>query len=310
MGLLILISCSDGQILSSAPSSAPEIFEQDHHPSVSIEDEFYFVHLEAGVFDMGSPAQECGRSNNEMQHEVHLTHDFYLSAFEVTKEQFFDFMPEADFGSSLCEEEGCPVEFITWHQAAAYTSWLSKKNEVDQCYLCQGEGRAVQCIQNPEFRDVYDCHGYRLPTEAEWEYAARSDTNSAIWTPLGGGEIPEGFEHSCDSEWTFEDGTSLTDWSWYCGNSDGPNPVGSKIPNDFGLYDMNGNVWEWTHDSFYEYSAQTEYNPTIHNQFDMMALRGGRWGNEPYALRSSKRIHVLPHDWDGSFGFRILYFSP
>ena len=310
MSLLLLISCSQDELLSSHPYSKPDVVDVEHRPSLSPEDDFYFVPLQAGVFEMGSPEEECGRSNNEEQHRVHLTHDFYLSAFEVTKDLFSTFMPEAEFGSSLCQEGTCPVEFITWHQAAAYTSWLSRENEVDECYLCQGEGSDIQCIQNPEFRALYDCHGYRLPTEAEWEYAARANTIAVIWTPLGGGEIPEGVEHSCENEWTFEDGTSLSDWAWYCGNAEGPHPAGSKLPNDFGLYDMNGNVWEWTHDSFYEYSADTEYNPTTHNQFDMMALRGGRWGNEPYALRSAKRIHVLPHDWDGSFGFRVLYFSP
>ena len=308
--LFVLMSCSrEEMFIKDNKTSIDESHEYIHYPNVNMDDDFYYVYINSGSFYMGSPEEEIGRSNNEMQHEVFLTHSYYLSAFEVTRGMFTEFMPNVEDGSSLCLDQDCPIEFITWHQAAAYTAWLSNKKNVDECYLCEGEGADIRCIQNPDFRDVYDCYGYRLPTEAEWEYAARSKSQAAIWTPLGGGELPEGIEHSCVSDWIFEDGTYLGDWAWYCGNTEMSQPVGLKKPNGFGLYDMNGNVWEWTHDSFYEYSADSVENPTLHNQFDLMALRGGRWGNEPYALRSSKRIHILPQDSDGSFGFRIFYLA-
>ena len=120
---------------------------------------------------------------------------------------------------------------------------------LQECYSCTDSGvYIVECI---ETISPYDCTGYSLPTEAEWEYAARSGTTEDFWTPAGGGNpnLP-----GCDGTETIEDGSAnpplVADYAWYCANTSQTTTreVGLKLPNDFDLYDMHGNVYEWTAD--------------------------------------------------------------
>ena len=137
--------------------------------------------------------------------------------------------------------------------------------------------------------------------------AARGGSAAAIWTPNGGGEIEVGDDHSCDPEVTLSDGTLLVDLAWYCANSESQTqPVAEKLPNGFGLYDIRGNVWEWVNDRYGFYLDYDDMVDPAGGSFEEhRILRGGRWGNEPYALRSAKRIHLTPSYKDGNFGFRI-----
>jgi formylglycine-generating enzyme required for sulfatase activity len=307
---LNVLSCRQPEEGSDLVKTSKEDVEQEELEAEHLPEELQvsglsFVLLDAATFLMGSPEEEAGRSELEHQHQVTLTAPYYISTTEVTRGLFLSYMSVEDEAEAICLEETCPIHFITWHEAVFFTNHLSQQEGFQACYVCEGEGKEAYCFQNPEFSNIYNCEGYRLPTEAEWEYAARAGTTAAIWTPEGGGELPEEVIHSCEAEWVFEDGTKLSDWAWFCANALHPNPVAQLLPNDWGLYDMSGNVWEWTHDSYRDYPEEAEENPTAPHSNGLMALRGGRWANEPYALRSSKRIHLAPTEY-GNFGFRLV----
>ena len=104
-----------------------------------------------------------------------------------------------------------------------------------------------------------------------------------------------------------DDGTFLEDIAWFCANSeDKTHEVGQKLPNGWGLYDMHGNVWEWVHDRYGFYTDDDFSTDPIGGSDVLGLLRGGRWGNEPYALRTAKRLSLEPYYRDGNFGFRIV----
>ncbi|MEC7983570.1 MAG: formylglycine-generating enzyme family protein [Myxococcota bacterium] len=308
---LWLLGCAPTeQSYQIVPENPPEpAIEPESTPEVTVTDD-RFLRLAAAAFWMGSPLDEEGRSQDEDLHEVIITRDFMVLKTEVTQEMFLDVMGYNPAWFSDCGLT-CPVENVSWSQAADYCNTLSISEDKEECYECIGEGEDIECRERSDLlippNRIQDCRGYRLLTEAEWEYAARGGSASAIWTPLGGGEIPAGQDHNCESELTLSDGTPLVDLAWYCANADAQtHPVAEKLPNDFGLYDIRGNVWEWVNDRYGFYSDY-DYNedPTGSSLGDHRILRGGRWGNEPYALRAAKRIHLSPDYKDGNFGFRI-----
>lgn len=276
-----------------------------------------FVPIPFETFTMGSPEDQNGRQphpesdqsveSDEPQFQVTLTTPFHISTTEVTREMFFTYTDDDDLGSANCLDDECPIQFISWHMAAYFTNMLSDTEGLEQCYSCSGSDRNVECESNFDGGQIYRCPGFRLPSEAEWEYAARSGTESAIWTPNGGAELPNGIEFDCGDH-ALSDGTYLATMAWFCGSSDQAMPVGQLIANDYGLYDMSGNVWEWVHDGYGEYPDEAVIN-YVSPPNGEHSLRGGRWGNEPYALRAAQRIHAEPDFWDGNYGFRVAIRS-
>ncbi len=162
-----------------------------------------FVLIKAGTFMMGSPEDEEGRYYKEIQHQVILTQDYYMQTTELTQGQW-----EAVMGSNPSNfyncGSNCPVEKVSWNDIQAFIEKLNQR----------GEGI------------------YRLPTEAEWEYAARAGSTTAF---ANGGITERGCSYDAN----------LDAMGWYYGNADGTHPVAQKLPNAWGLYDMHGNVWEW-----------------------------------------------------------------
>ncbi|MCU0608338.1 MAG: formylglycine-generating enzyme family protein [Chitinispirillaceae bacterium] len=180
-----------------------------------------------------------------------------------------------------------PVESVTWYDAALFCNALSKKTGLDTIYTytdiigTPGSG----CTQLTNVFIDYSKHGYRLPTEAEREFAARAGTITAYY-------------------W----GTSINPaYGWYYSNSGGvTHPVGMKLPNAWGLYDMSGNVWEWCNDIAQGYSAEAQTDPTGASIGSTRILRGGSWVDPSSRLRVALRLDDYPATKSTNYGFRIV----
>ena len=224
-----------------------------------------FVLVPAGTFMMGSPLNEKGRNSDEMQHRVTITRSFYLQTTEVTQGQWQAIMVNNPSHFSGCGEN-CPVEKVSWHDIQRFIKRLNER---------EGKGR------------------YRLPTEAEWEYAARAGST----TPFPNGEITVtgcGFDANMDQI------------GWYCGNSDyKSHQVAKKQPNKWGLYDMHGNVWEWCYDWYGDYPKGHVTDPKGPINGFIRVNRGGSLNDFSMFGRSANRIRYMPFDRTNDLGFRV-----
>ena len=252
-----------------------------------------------GQFLMGSPEDEAGRKRDEAQTAVELTQGFFIGRFEVTQADWADVASGRDDWNSQpahFEECGsdCPVESINWWETLHYLNARSEKEGLQPCYVISscdevrvGDGRTcgAVAVQNAEavlVESPYECEGYRLPTEAEWEYAYRAGSMTAFYN----GDISQttcGYDAVLDSI------------GWYCGNSDlTTHPVGEKLPNALGLFDMAGNVFEWCWD---------DYGP-------FKSLRGGDWHFYAKGGRAAYRFGNSSDSRTPHYGFRVVRTAP
>ena len=147
-------------------------------------------------------------------------------------------------------------------------------------------------------------------TEAEWEYAARAGTTAAFWTPNGGGNLPSGYSATTS---TLTDGFDLRLYAHYWPtryNPYGTQEVAQLLPNDYGLYDMSGNLYEWTQDWYGAYSTGSVTNPTGISSASFRVFRGGDWYNGPESQRSAMRANASPTWRNRQVGFRLSRISP
>ena len=257
------------------------------------------ITVKKGMFKMGSPTTELCRESagngKETQHEVYLTRDFEIMATEVTQGEFQALMGYSPAFFSFCGKD-CPVERATWHDGAAYCNALSKQNGLGQCYTCTGSKETLSCDTATTYAGakIYDCPGYRLPTEAEWEYAYRAGTTSAFYN----GPILScvGSDSNADKI------------GWYNMNASvNTHPVGMKAPNAFGVYDMAGNVYEWCHDWYqYDLGAATKKDPAGPASGSTRIVRGGGLGSYARSLRGACRWDHTPAKRFPNIGFRCV----
>ena len=251
----------------------------------------------SGCYKMGSPSTESCRYSKETQRDVTLTHKFEIQSTEVTQDQFYKVMGYKPWKFTSCGGT-CPVEQVSWYEAAAYANALSAKAGLTKCYTCSGSGSSVTCQETTatQGKSIYSCKGYRLPTEAEWEYAYRAGTTSVFYN---------GGITSCTGK-----DPNLEKIGWYDQNSSSTtHPVGKKTPNAWGLYDMAGNVFEWCHDWSTTYPSTSVSDP-VGTSGSSRVSRGGSWLYSARYCRAAFRDGTSPGIRDDHIGFRLARSVP
>ena len=241
------------------------------------------VKVPKGSFTMGSPAAESDRGTNEVQHSVTLTTDFWMAESEVTQRQYRNLMGS---NPSSFKMDDLPVESVTWFEAVAYCNALSVKEKLPTCYQINGT--------TVGWADGVKCTGYRLPTEAEWEYAANPVTPPR--TVYAGSDTVDGV-------------------AWYSTNSGSTtHAVKTKTANGRGLYDLSGNVWEWVWDWYqanYEALPATDpIGPTTKPSPEYRVIRGGSWSVTATFARVALRNYYAPAARTIGVGFRFVRSYP
>ena len=243
-------------IVSKGTSGEEKVPEKIYTNSMGMR----FVYIPPGTFIMGSPPGEPGRNNDETRHQVTLTKGFYIQAREVTQKQWKAVMGKNPSLFINCGDD-CPVEQVKWNTVQEFIIKLNRLEGSDK---------------------------YRLPTEAEWEYACRAGSTTRFY--FG------------------DDEEKLPEYAWYGRDARGrTHPVGRKKPNAWGLYDMHGNVWEWCQDWYGDYPNRNIIDPKGPSSGDFRVLRGGAWYDLRLTryFRSADRVCKMPKD-SLHAGFRLV----
>jgi len=248
--------------------------------------------IPAGTFLMGSPEDDRDAYDDEKpQHRVGISKPFYLGVYEINQAQYQAVMGNnpswfSSNGGGKDKIAGRatdrhPVENVSWLDAVKFCNKLSEMEGLRPIYEINGETVRVLDWTAP---------GYRLPTEAEWEYACRANAPAAQRYSFG------------------DNAGSLGEFAWYSENSgSATHPVGAKRPNALGLFDMHGNVWEWCWDCYSDayYKEPTEDDPRGPAAASRRVIRGGCWSDRPDNCRSACRARLGPADPYSTLGFRL-----
>lgn len=255
-----------------------------------------FVHA-GTTFAMGSPLDEFGRDeDDEERHDVTLNHDFIIYSSEFDQSEVGQMLQGRD-PSRLVDEchEDCPGEHLTWHEAAAAANFMSEESGMALCYDCDVNNGEYRCQLAERWNSPYECPGYRLPTEAEWEFAARAGTTEATYV----GDFESGDQGCLDVQ------HPIDTIAWFCANADNTtHGTGEKLPNDWGIFDMLGNVAEWCQDNYDpEFGDNRDVDPWGPSEGTRRVYRGGSWEDDVEAIRAAAR-DGLPPDNREYVGFR------
>lgn len=305
----VQVSLRGSDNLSDWSTLSPGLFPVDPKVFLRVETSEAMSLAPAGTFMMGSLPGELGRFDDEALHAVELTRSFYVQQTEVTKAQWdavgaqgeglgYTDLPPGRNGFSGDASGQHPVTEVSWFDAIKWLNLLSELHGLAPCYTVTGliyrTGETIPVCN-------FDASGFRLPSEAEWEYACRAGTTTAFYN----GPIT-----------SVESDPNLDQIGWYLDNSENnTHPVAEKIPNAWGLFDMSGNILEWCWDWYDAYPDNGEDPPLATDLTDpegpaepppgsLRVLRGGSFGNIPGLCRSALRNAASPDFPYDSVGFR------
>ncbi len=252
----------------------------------------------SATFWMGSPQGEQDRNTYELRHWRRISRTLAVASKEVTVAQMKQFRPNISYLPKYSPHADSPVNYVTWFEAAEYCNWLSQQEgiPIDQwCYDPSQEFKDGMVLKS----NYLDLAGYRLPTEAEFEFACRAGTTTS--------------RYFGDSE------ALLTSYACFSPNSQGSGtfPVGSLLPNDWGLFDTLGNVWEWSQEAYYTYVPSDDGNarddladtqPVVDSL--RRTMRGGGFDYHREDVRAARRLAYAPGNAYNSLGFRVVRTLP
>ncbi len=245
------------------------------------------VDVEGGEFYMGNI--NSGEADESPEHKITLS-DFSVAKKEVTFDEYDLFCKNTSY--PLPDDGGFgrgqhPVMNVSWMGAVLYCNWLSKKHRFDKYYLIESDSSGT--VQFKGINTEGEGNGYRLPTEAEWEYMAT------------GGAESEGYAYAGSNV--------LQEVAWYAETTDArPHEVGTAKANELGIFDLNGNAWEWCYDYYGNnyYGKSPEENPTGPEEGDSRVYRGGSFNSAESFCRTTRRFNFAQNIHKGSVGFRLI----